>query len=153
MTRARTRTAALTIALVLLVAGVASATPPDRIRLSYSDSIGILTIAVHHPTFYPAAHHVAKVAVMLNDSVFLVRQFARQTNSQELDMECPVPGAKPGDRLTVTAICSIYGKRTEMLVLRPGPNGVSRLAPGVYFVRDGSQASSLKPQAVRKIVI
>jgi len=117
MTRASTRTASLTIALVLLVAGVASATPPDRIRLNYNDSSGILAIAVHHPTFYPAAHHVAKVAVMLNGSVVLVQQFSRQTNNQELDTQCPVPGAKPGDRLTVTAICSIFGKRTETLVL------------------------------------
>ena len=104
---------------MLLVAGVASATPPDRIRLSYNDSSGTLAIAVHHPTFYPAVHHIAKVAVMLNDSVVLVRQFSRQTNNQELDMECPVAGARPGDRLTVTAICSIFGKRTETLVLPP----------------------------------
>jgi hypothetical protein len=102
---------------VLLIAGIASATPPDRIRLGFSDSTGMLAIAVHHPTFFPAAHHVAKVAVMLNDSVVLVRQFSRQTNNQELDMECPVPGAKPGDRLTVTAVCSIFGKRTETLIL------------------------------------
>jgi hypothetical protein len=113
------RAAAVTAALVLLVAGIAQATPPDRIRLNYSDSTGMLTIAVHHPTFYPAAHHIAKVAVMLNDSVVLVQQFSRQTNNQELDMECPVPGAKPGDRLTVTAVCSIFGKRTETLILPP----------------------------------
>jgi hypothetical protein len=106
--------------LVLLVAGIAQATPPDRIRLNYSDSTGTLTIAVHHPTFLPAVHHVAKVAVMLNDSVVLVQQFSRQTNNQELDMECPVPGTKPGDRLTVTAVCSIFGKRTETLVLPAG---------------------------------
>ena len=102
---------------VLLAAGMLSATPPDRIRLIYSDSTGMLRIAVHHPTFYPAAHHIAKVAVMLNDSVVLVQQFSRQTNNQELDMECPVAGAKPGDRLSVTAICSIFGKRTETLLL------------------------------------
>ena len=41
----------------------------------------------------------------------------------------------------------------KVLDLTPGPNDVSRLAPGVYFVREGSQTSSLKPQAVRKIVI
>jgi hypothetical protein len=113
------RTAALTVALALLLAGIASATPPDRIRLTYSDSTGMLEIAVHHPTFYPAAHHIAKVAVMLNDSVVLVRNFSRQTNNQELDMECPVAGAKPGDRLAVTAVCSIFGKRTETLLLPP----------------------------------
>jgi len=29
---------------------------------------------------------------------------------------------------------------------------VSYLAPGVYFVRERPQATSLKPQAVRKVV-
>ena len=105
------------VVFALLAAGTLSATPPDRIRLSFNDSTGTLTIAVHHPTFYPAAHHIAKVAVMLDDSVVLIRQFSHQTNNQELDMECPVPGARPGDRLTVTAICSIFGKRTETLIL------------------------------------
>jgi hypothetical protein len=117
MHRTGSRTAALAVALVLLVAGIASATPPDGIRLSFSDSTRMLTIAVHHPTFYPAAHHIGKVAVMLNDSVVLLQQFSRQTNNQELDMECPVPGTKPGDRLSVTAVCNIFGKRTETLVL------------------------------------
>jgi hypothetical protein len=38
-------------------------------------------------------------------------------------------------------------------VLRSGPNDLSHLAPGVYFVREQLQASSPKPQAVRKIVL
>jgi len=37
--------------------------------------------------------------------------------------------------------------------LHDGANDVSRLAPGVYFVREESQATSLKPQAIRKVVI
>jgi hypothetical protein len=120
MPTTHSRTTALAVTSVLLIAGIASATPPDRIRLGFNDSTGTLVIAVHHPTFAPAVHHIAKVAVMLNDSVILVRQFSRQTNNQELDMECPVPGAKPGDHLAVTAVCNIFGKRTETLVL-PAP--------------------------------
>jgi hypothetical protein len=117
MTGAIRRGPAVIVVFVLLAAGTLSATSPDRIRFSFSDSTGTLAIAVHHPTFYPAAHHIAKVAVMLNDSVVLVQQFSHQTSNQELDLECPVPGARPGDRLTVTAICSIFGKRTETLIL------------------------------------
>jgi len=37
--------------------------------------------------------------------------------------------------------------------LHPGANDVSRLAPGVYFVRQEPQASGLQPQAVSKVVI
>jgi DNA-binding beta-propeller fold protein YncE len=43
------------------------------------------------------------------------------------------------------------GRRTA--VLRSGPNDISHLAPGVYFVREEPQAANLKPQAVRKIVV
>jgi len=41
----------------------------------------------------------------------------------------------------------------KVLDLKPGPNDVRALAPGVYFVREQPQAASLKPQAVRKVVI
>jgi len=37
--------------------------------------------------------------------------------------------------------------------LKPGANDVRALAPGVYFVREELQASSPKPQAVRKVVV
>ena len=103
---------------MLLAAGSVLATPPDRIRLSYSDSSRTLTIAVHHPTFYAAAHRVATIAVRLNDSLVTVQRFSSQTNNQEQDTECVIPGAQPGDRLTVTAVCSLFGKRTETLVLQ-----------------------------------
>jgi len=104
---------------LLLAAGTLFATPPDRIKLSYSDSLSTLTIAVHHPTFYPAAHHVATIAVKLNDSLVTVQRFSGQTNNQEQDTQCTISGAKPGDRLTVTAVCSLFGVRSETLVL-PG---------------------------------
>ena len=48
-------------------------------------------------------------------------------------------------------LLDITGRR--VLVLRPGPNDVSGLADGVYFVREEPQAASLKPQALRRVVI
>ena len=41
----------------------------------------------------------------------------------------------------------------KALVLRTGLNDISRLAPGVYFVRDESEVSSRNPQVTRKVVI
>jgi hypothetical protein len=41
----------------------------------------------------------------------------------------------------------------RVLDLQPGPNDVSRLAPGVYFVREQPQAASRRPQAFRKVVV
>jgi len=117
MTRGRAPFTMVVAAFVLVGAGTLLATPPDRIKLSYSDSTNTLTIAAHHPTFYATVHHVATISVKLNDSLITVQRFSSQTNNQEQDTQCQVPGAKPGDRLTVTAVCSLFGQRTETLVL------------------------------------
>jgi hypothetical protein len=43
----------------------------------------------------------------------------------------------------------------RVLALSPGPNDVSRLAPGVYFVREQSAFSSQHsgPSSVRKVIL
>jgi len=41
----------------------------------------------------------------------------------------------------------------KVLDLHPGANDVRALSSGVYFVREQPQASSHKPQAVRKVVV
>jgi hypothetical protein len=41
----------------------------------------------------------------------------------------------------------------KVMDLQPGANDVRHLAGGVYFVREEPQASSHKPQAVRKVVV
>ena len=41
----------------------------------------------------------------------------------------------------------------EVLRLHPGANDVSRLAPGVYFVREEPSAASRQPSAIWKIIL
>jgi DNA-binding beta-propeller fold protein YncE len=52
---------------------------------------------------------------------------------------------------TMAELHDASGRRVA--VLRQGPNDISQLVPGVYFVRQEPQAASRKPQAVRKIVV
>jgi len=55
-------------------------------------------------------------------------------------------------RMSVTSeLWDASGRRAA--VLKAGLNDIERLAPGVYFVREGPQVSSRKPQATRKVVI
>jgi hypothetical protein len=49
------------------------------------------------------------------------------------------------------SLLGISGRK--VVDLKPGANDVRALAPGVYFVREEPQASSIKPQAVRKVVV
>ncbi|GEM_PF-1157579 len=62
-----------------------------------------------------------------------------------------VPGAVSGRRSVVSVLFDITGRK--VMDLLPGANDVSRLSPGVYFVREEPQATSLKPQAVWKVVL
>jgi hypothetical protein len=48
-------------------------------------------------------------------------------------------------------LLDINGRR--VLDLKPGANNVSRLPPGVYFVREQPQTSLPKPQAIRKVIL
>ena len=61
-----------------------------------------------------------------------------------------LPGAA-SHKPQATSLLDIAGRRA--LNLRPGANDVSRLSPGVYFIYEEPQASSHKPQAVRKVVL
>ena len=62
----------------------------------------------------------------------------------------PASGVKRG---ALGVLLDISGRR--VLVLHPGPNDVSRLAPGVYFVRERLAAVSPEPSAVsvRKVIV
>jgi hypothetical protein len=50
-----------------------------------------------------------------------------------------------------SSLFSLSGQK--VMSLRPGPNDVSRLSPGVYFVRSEPSAVSGEPSAVAKVVI
>ncbi len=60
----------------------------------------------------------------------------------------------PGDtscRPQAASLLDADGRR--VMDLGPGANDVRALSPGVYFVREEPQASSHKPQAVRKVIL
>lgn len=63
-----------------------------------------------------------------------------------LNGDCPPAGTVPK-----TVLMDVSGRK--VLNLKPGANDVSRLAPGVYFVREEPHAASLDPQGIRKVII
>lgn len=106
------------MAFVLLAAGMAPATSPSRILLSYNDSARVLTVVARHPTLSPLTHHVALMSVQLNDSLVAEQRFTGQTSNQEQAARFAIPEARAGDQVRVTAVCNLFGRRTEALVLR-----------------------------------
>jgi len=62
-----------------------------------------------------------------------------------------LPLASSVEREASSVLLDVSGRK--VMDVRPGANDVRALAPGVYFVREEPQATSLKPQAVRKVII
>jgi hypothetical protein len=50
-----------------------------------------------------------------------------------------------------TSLFDMAGR--QVMALRPGANDVSRLSPGVYFVREAQAQAQAQAQAVRKVVV
>jgi hypothetical protein len=111
-----------TIALgaILLFVGLAApawATPPDSIALSI-DSTGFLSVEIHHPVKQLGTeHYINKVTVALNGVTIITQSFKSQSSLEWQYVCYRVIDAKEGDKLTVTAGCSIFGKLSETLTV------------------------------------
>ncbi len=89
--------------------------------------------AVAEPRLLPRAPYHTPAATFVRGVLFVT--------------ESPDASPRPQD----ASLLDVSGRKA--MDLRPGANDVRSLAPGVYFVREASRASSLKPQAVSKIVV
>jgi len=65
--------------------------------------------------------------------------------------ELRLPLASGVQREASSVLLDISGRKT--LDLKPGPNDVSRLAPGVYFVREGPSTDGRTPSAIHKVIL
>jgi hypothetical protein len=107
------------IAAILLFAGPALATPPDSIAVSL-DSTHLLSVDVHHPVKkWPSEHFIIRITVALNDKTVITQTFGSQTSQEWQSVWYQVNDAKPGDKIAVTAECSVLGKLTVNYVVPP----------------------------------
>jgi len=108
---------------LILIASIAQATPPDSIKINL-DSSSTLSIMVFHPVKKnPSEHYIKEVLVKLNGAEIIKQDFQSQTDTKRQDVEYTLIDAKPGDKITVTAYCSLYGEMTQMLASPPAKSG------------------------------
>lgn len=108
--------------LALLVFSTpALAHPPDSIAVSI-DSTQFLSVEVHHPVKqWPSDHFVKQVTVTLNSAPIITQDFKSQSSQEWQYVYYRVIDAKPGDRISVSAECSLFGKLTVNYVV-PTPD-------------------------------
>ena len=110
-----------------------------------------------HGWAYVAADYVGRVVVIRDSLQVGIAEEAVGSGQRKASSATVVrgalflPPASGMERIASCVLLDISGRK--VLDLKPGPNDVRALAPGVYFVRQQPQAASLKPQAVRKVVV
>jgi hypothetical protein len=108
---------------LILIAGIADATPPDSIKIKL-DSTHILSITIFHPVKKnPSEHYIKQVVVKLNGVEIIKQVFQSQATTKLQDVSYTLIDAKPGDKIAVTANCSLYGEMTQVLALPPEESG------------------------------
>jgi hypothetical protein len=118
----RTILFAVTLLFVGLTAS-AWATPPDSIALSI-DSTHFLTVEVHHPVKQlGTAHYIGQITVALNGVTIITQNFKSQSSLEWQEAYYQLIDAKEGDKITVTAKCSLFGQLSATLVVPPLSGG------------------------------
>ena len=92
---------------------VASAHPPKSVTLAYDANAKVLRVTILHPSFAPSWHYIKMVTIEKNKKPLTSYPYQNQpgdefTYSYEISVV-------PGDILVVSAFCSMYGSRTEMI--------------------------------------
>jgi DNA-binding beta-propeller fold protein YncE len=133
----------------------------DAVNNTVIDSIWTgnnTTDVLMHPTadrVYVTNVYSSSLTV-IRDGVGIVEHPGRPVTTRGLPMPTVVRGVlflpeASSHKLQAASLLDVAGRK--VLDLKAGANDVSRLAPGVYFVRQEPQASSHKLQAVDKVII
>ncbi len=107
----------LALCLVVFFSSTALAHPPSDIQLTYDPLTKILKAVIMHNVSNPTNHYIIKVDVGLNGKEIITQQISRQDNNTDQTVSYLIPDAKPQDKLSVEAYCSISGKLEKEITI------------------------------------
>jgi hypothetical protein len=111
--------AAILFALTLMC-GAAFATPPDSISLTFDPATHILASTIYHSVrSNPSEHFIAKAVIDVNGAVMVTQTFKSQTDTKVQEVSYVLVDVKEGDKVGLTAVCSLFGQSKQVLVVAP----------------------------------
>jgi hypothetical protein len=101
--------------MCLPMAGLsAEAHRPGFVLLDYEE--GSLNVLIVHVTFAPRLHYIYRVEIEKNGELYEVFDYESQPRLFFFIYRYNV-SANPGDEITVTAFCSLFGSHTETVTI------------------------------------
>jgi hypothetical protein len=105
---------------LILMCGAAFATPPDSVSLKFDPETHVLSSTIYHPVrSNPSEHFIAKVVIDVNGTVMVTQTFKRQTDTKVQEVSYVLVDVKEGDKVGLTAVCSLFGQLKQVLVAPP----------------------------------
>lgn len=97
--------------VVLVLPAIMQAHPPKDIAAEFDNETKELTVTISHYVDDPVRHYIDKIVVELNDEEIITQKLKAQVTKGEQKALYMVTDATEGDRISVTAYCSIAGKK------------------------------------------
>jgi len=108
------------LALGCLLVAAAGATPPSAMSLAYDANARLLSVTITHASANTVVHYIKEVSVSLNGKVINDSHYTTQPDPSMWTYTYPV-NAEPGDVLSATATCSLFGSATRNITVAAGP--------------------------------
>ena len=93
---------------------VSYADTPQDLKLEYDFSAQTLSVTITHPSFFPGFHHIKTVEIKKNSAVISTVKYDTQPDKSPFAYTYKVAAAE-GDKLEVTATCSLSGSKTATI--------------------------------------
>ena len=95
---------------------VSYADTPQDVKLEYDSSAQTLAVTITHKSLFPGFHHIKTVEIKKNSSIINSNNYDTQPGKSPFTYSYKVPAAE-GDKLEVTATCSLFGSKTETITV------------------------------------
>jgi hypothetical protein len=108
---------ALVMSVFLAIPSAAYAHPPSNVSLAYDGQKHVLAVTITHSSFFPSKHYIKNVEISLNGKVITSVPYTSQPTGDTFTYTYPV-SALPGNELSVTAACNIFGSLQGKLTVQ-----------------------------------
>ena len=95
---------------------VSYADAPQDVTLEYDSSGQTLAVTITHKSSFPGFHHIKTVEIKKNSAVISTTNYDTQPKEVPFTLTYKVPAAE-GQKLEVTATCSLSGSKTTTITV------------------------------------
>jgi len=106
----------LAACLLMVLSSTLYAHPPKDVTLSYDAGAQVLSVTITHSTFFPSKHYVKMLEIRKNGTEVSSTPYSSQPDSDTFTYTFPMK-ASPGDEISATAICNVFGAKAGTIVL------------------------------------